>query len=182
MAWTSNNSNNWNNSSLKSYLNNDYYNLINETYKNMISEETYYLGGPTIVTFPAPTASKFYDIERSNNIYGVNPTNIKQHIGLIYPSDYGYAAGSSCLSTALQIYNKGCYTNDYLYNGMNYWLQIPRADESKYVTHINTSGNVSYAGRINTDYAVRPSLYLLPEVKITEGNGTKSDPYQIKLS
>ncbi len=108
MAWTSNNSNNWNNSSLKSYLNNDYYNLINETYKNMISEETYYLGGPTIVTFPAPTASKFYDIERSNNIYGVNPTNIKQHIGLIYPSDYGYAAGSSCLSTALQIYNKGC--------------------------------------------------------------------------
>ena len=57
MVWASNNSNNWDNSSLKSYLNGDYYNSIDETYRNMVSEETYYLGGATNSNYAVLTAS-----------------------------------------------------------------------------------------------------------------------------
>ena len=101
MQWASSR-NNWNNSSLKSYLNGEYYNGINETYKSMISEETYYLGGATSSNLRTLTASGYYNVERdSSQVYSGNPTSTTQYIGLMYPSDYGYAAGSSCLSTAL---------------------------------------------------------------------------------
>ena len=102
-AWASNNSNNWNNASLKSYLNGEYYNSIDGTYKNMISEETYYLGGATSSNHTTLTASGYYNAERdSSQVYSGNPASTTQYIGLMYPSDYGYAAGSSCLSTALR--------------------------------------------------------------------------------
>ena len=95
MQWNSTSNNNWNNSSLKSYLNGDYYNSIDGTYKNMISEETYYLGGATRSNYRTLTASGYYDAERdSSQVYSGNPASTTQYIGLMYPSDYGYAAGS----------------------------------------------------------------------------------------
>ena len=115
-VWASNNRNNWNNASLKSYLNGEYYNGINETYKKMISEETYYLGGATSSNYKTLTASGYYNAERdSSQVYSGNPTSTTQYIGLMYPSDYGYAAGSSCLSTALLYYSNSCKNSDYLH-------------------------------------------------------------------
>ena len=115
MQWNSTRNNNWNNASLKSYLNGEYYNGINETYKKMISEETYYLGGSTSSNYSTLTASGYYNAERdSSQIYSGNPTSTTQYIGLMYPSDYGYAAGSSCLSTEL-----------YNYDGDGYRLLMP---------------------------------------------------------
>ncbi len=117
-AWASDDSNNWDNSSLKSYLNGDYYNSIDETYRNMISEETYYLGGATDSNYETLTASGYYNAERdSSQVYSGNPASTTQKIGLMYPSDYGYAAGSNCLSTALYNYDGGCKNSDYLYSG-----------------------------------------------------------------
>ena len=121
-TWSSNGRNNWETSALKSYLNDDYYNGIKSPYKEMISEETYYLGGPNY-NYNTLTASEYYDIERSDNIYSGNPTSIKQKIGLMYPSDYGYASGNSCLSVALSNYNDNC--KNYLFIGIDEWLQTP---------------------------------------------------------
>ena len=183
-AWASNGYNNWNNSDLKSYLNENYYNSINSIYKNMISEATFYLGGPTNSNGQTLTASEYYDIERSNTVYGSNPKNVIQYIGLMYPSDYGYAAGNRCLSITLNNYNT-CTNNNYLFKSITEWLQTPNASLNNQVTYIYQDGyviNNNYSSTGNKAvYTVRPTLYLSSEVKITGGTGTSSDPYQISL-
>ncbi len=181
-AWASNDSTNWDNSSLKDYLNGDYYNSIDGTYKNMISKETYYLGGPTSKNTTTLTASGYYSTERDNaQVYSGNPASTIQYIGLMYPSDYGYAAGSSCLSTALYSYNGSCKDSNYLFSKKNEWLQTPLSDGDNRATVIFNTGmlqnpipSVSYSG-----YAVRPVLYLSSDVQITGGDGSQSNPYTI---
>ena len=180
-AWASNNSNNWNNASLKSYLNGEYYNGINETYKNMISKETYYLGGSTSSNRTTLTASGYYNAERdSSQVYSGNPTSTTQYIGLMYPSDYGYAAGSSCLSTALYNYDGGCNNSDYLSIGVIEWLQAPYASDSSIAAILDSSGFVRGNGFVVTySNAVRPVLYLNTNVQITGGDGSQGNAFQL---
>ena len=181
MQWNSSSSNNWNNASLKSYLNGDYYNSIDETYKNMISEETYYLGGPTSSNSATLTASGYYDAERSSTVYSGNPTSTTQNIGLMYPSDYGYAAGSSCLSTALYSYSSSCNNSDWIYSRATEWLQVPLANSS---TSAPILPGYSYINNgiyvVINSLTVRPVLYLNTNVQITGGDGSQSNPYIIE--
>ena len=178
-AWALNNINNWNNASLKSYLNGEYYNSIDGTYKNMISEETYYLGGATSSNFRTLTASGYYDAERSSTVYSGNPTSTTQKIGLMYPSDYGYAAGSSCLSTTLWNYVGGCKNSDYLYSGVAEWLQAPRASRDYYAASLNDTGSVNYNYSVPYSFAVRPVLYLNSNVQITGGDGSQKNAFTL---
>ncbi len=180
--WASNSSNNWNNSDLKSYLNGDYYNSIDGTYKNMISEGTYYLGGPTSSKSYSLTASGYYNAERdSSQLYGGNPASTTQKIGLMYPSDYGYAAGSSCLSTALYNYDASCKNSDYLYffSGVAEWLQAPDASGSSGVAVLYGTGEVVIAGSVSFSFAVSPVLYLNSNVQITGGDGSQGNAFQL---
>ena len=184
-AAVDNDSNNWDKSDLKGYLNNEYYNGIDTLYKNMISEETYYLGGTEWNRDNILTTGEFYNAERSNSVYSGNPTSIKQHIGLMYPSDYGYAAGSSCLNTVLYDYGNSCKNSDWLFNGTTELLQTPYNSLFYYVTVLYNSGSIS-GGSVSrpsgaSPNAVRPVLYLSSDIKITGGDGSQSDPYEISL-
>ena len=179
MEWASNRKNNWNNASLKSYLNGEYYNSIDGTYKSMISEETYYLGGATSSNYQTLTASGYYDIERSNNVYGSNPTSTIQYIGLMYPSDYGYAAGSSCLSTVLYYYNISCKNSDYLSIGVTEWLQAPAASHSDTAAYLFSPGYVGTLYNVANSYAVRPVLYLTSETQIIGGDGSQENAFKL---
>ena len=181
MQWNSTRNNNWNNASLKSYLNGEYYNGIDITFRNMISEETYYLGGPTVNNIQTLTASGYYNVERSNSVYSGNPTTIEQYIGLMYPSDYGYASGSSCLSTALYRYNNSCSNSNYLYKRRySIWLQSPEANYSWNTVIINSSGHV-YHDESGLSRGIFPTLYLSSNVQITGGDGSQEKPYQLEL-
>ena len=184
--WASNGLNNWSESSLKIYLNGEYYNGIDSAYRKMISEETYYLGGPLVTSYKELMSSEYassgyYNIERSNTVYSGNPTSIKQYIGLMYPSDYGYAAGSSCLSIPLYDFYESCYSNDYLSVGVTEWLQTPWSSRDSDVSVLNSSGQLYTNGIFSLDYylAVRPSLYLTNETQITGGDGSSSNPFQL---
>ena len=180
MQWASNNSNNWKNASLKSYLNGEYYNGINETYKNMISEETYYLGGSTSSNRTTLTASGYYNAERdSSQVYSGNPTSTTQYIGLMYPSDYGYAAGSSCLSTELYNYDDDCTNSDYLFSGVAEWLQAPYASNSFAAAYLYSTGPVGGSHYVSGSRAVRPVLYLNTNVQITGGDGSQGNAFQL---
>ena len=181
-AWASNSYNNWDNSSRKSYLNGEYYHGINETYKNMISEETYYLGGPTGSNYQTLTASGYYDAERdSSQVYSGNPVSTKQYIGLMYPSDYGYAAGSSCLSTALRRYSSSCKNSDYLFSGVSEWLQAPYASASNTAAYLGSTGYVHTDSSVTFYNAVRPVLYLTSETQITGGDGSQGNAFQLEI-
>ena len=176
------NYNNWENSTLQNYLNGTYYNGIKEPYKNMIStNETFYLGGPTSSNYQTLTAKGYYDVERSNSVYSGNPTSTTQSIGLMYPSDYGYAAGSSCLSTELYYYDGGCKNSDYLSIGVIEWLQAPIASYSSIATSLYSSGFVyDYINVRDNSLAVRPVLYLTSTTQITGGNGSQSNPFTLE--
>ena len=182
-SWTGydNVNNNWDNSDLKRYLNVEYYNEIDTSYRKMISEETYYLGGPTNDNSSTLTASEYYDVERSNSVYSGNPTSTEQYIGLMYPSDYGYAAGSSCLSTAIFKYRDSCKNSDYLFRNYDEWLQTPNASDNAYAASILRWGEVSYNYLVSSSYFIQPTLYLKSETQITGGDGSQSNPFKLSL-
>ena len=182
MQWNSSSSNNWNNASLKTYLNGEYYNSIEATSKGMISEETYYLGGATSSNDTTLTASGYYNAERDSlQVYSGNPASTTQYIGLMYPSDYGYAAGERCLSTALYDYDSSCKNSDYLFSGGDEWLQAPSASNSINAAVLLTTGRV-YGYGYYAEYgssAVRPVLYLNSNVKITGGDGSQGNAFKL---
>ncbi len=183
-AWASNGKNNWNNSDLKSYLNGAYYNSIDEPFKNMISKETFFLGGVPY-NQSSLLSYNFYLFERGKIAgYQVttsgNPTSIEQYIGLMYPSDYGYAAGESCLSTTLNYFPNSCKNSDYLFIGRNEWTQMPDTMYSNSAVYISTTGQLLSANSsVGSTYSVRPTLYLSSDVQITGGAGTESNPYTL---
>ncbi len=105
---------------------------------------------------------------------------MRQYIGLMYPSDYGYAAGSSCLSTTLWNYGDGCQNSDYLYNSGEYeWLQAPNVSDSFYATLLVSTGRVNAKYSKGSPYEVHPVLYLSSDVKITSGDGSQNNPFQL---
>ena len=174
--------NNWNNSDLKSYLNGEYYNDIKSPYKEMISEEIYYLGGASSNKI---SASEFYDAERGKTVYSGNPISTKQYVGLMYPSDYGYAAGSSCLSTSLANYDNGCYNNDYLFDGASRWLQTLYSNGNNNAAFIGGYGSGFVVGGVvgsgvdDEDISIHPVLYLSSDVKIIGGDGSDVSPFEL---
>ena len=182
------NRNNWEDSTLQTYLNGTYYNSLNSTYRNMISPSTYYLGGATSSNQATLTASGYYNSERdSSQVYSggsndPNPGSTTQNIGLMYPSDYGYAAGESCLSTALYSYSSSCRNTDYLFNRKIEWLQAPYASYSNFAAFLDSAGFVAGIGNgvHSGSYAVRPVLYLNTSVQITDGIGSQSNPFKLK--
>ncbi len=149
-------------------------------------------------------ASHFYSYERSSNTgkictsgWACNDTVTRTttwngKIGLMYPSDYGYATSggsttnrTSCLNTNLyNWYNSSysdCKNNDWLYNSSNWqWTISPYA----YSSNANFVFGVYTAGFVVNGYAsnaglVRPSVYLISKTSILGGEGTLENPYEI---
>ena len=181
---TGKNYNNWKGSTLQNYLNGTYYNSIGNTYQNMIEESTFYLGGATSNNYSTLTSSGYYQAERdSTQVYSGNPGSTKQKIGLMYPSDYGYAAGESCQSTALNSYSSSCKNTDYLWlNNSKYeWLQVPYASNGSYAANLNSTGYVLGAGSpvYSFVFAVRPVLYLESQIRITGGDGSINNKFTL---
>ena len=172
----------WPSSTISGYLNGTYFGSLNEKSVQLISNEIYYLGSPTYNEYKSLTAKEYYEIERdSNKIYAGNPAITSQYIGLMYPSDYGYASGNQCLSTPLFEYNEGCSNNNYLAIGSLEWLITPFSDNDAGATTLfNTSSLGTHVNGTGFPLSYRPVLYLKEEVQITSGTGTKSDPYTIE--
>ena len=99
----------------------------------------------------------------------------------MYPSDYGYAARSSCLSTALYNYDGGCKNSDYLFSGVYEWLQAPNASYSNDAAGLHRTGYVGASFYVTYSRAVRPVLYLTSETQITGGDGSQNKPFQLSL-
>ena len=176
---SSNGSNNWTTSEFNTInLNTNYWNYLGTTWQNLIAETTWHLGG---MTTSSNTAKAFYDGERGNGVYGSNPTTYSDEIGLMYPSDYGYAAYPDAWTTNLSDYNNSTITsNNWMYMGLIEWTITPNSSLSRRVLHVNNNGylNVNYA---SNGYAARPVFYLKSNVQLEGGSGTSSDPYRLAV-
>ena len=178
-SWNSNNSNKWSDSRLNTTnLNLNFINNFENKWQNLIAETTWYLGG---MTSYSNTAKAFYDGERSNVGNGSNSTTYSDEIGLMYPSDYGYAVSPDYWNITLNNYKETVNYN-WLYMGLYEWT-ITRVNsnhdaEAAYI--IDDVGCVTDTPVFRNDVMmVRPSFYLNFNVQYISGTGTQSDPYRI---
>ena len=203
----SNQSNNWSKSTLNTELNGTYLSTllaksgVNSKLSNAIANVKWHLGGATSSNFRTLTADGIYKEERNTNaIYSGNPSSIYAKVGLMYPSDYGYATvggtttnKSSCRAQALYNWKSSSYSdcknNDWVYKSQsiswgsnkNEWLISPNASNSDSASDFNSAGSVYTSSNVRyNQFAVRPSFYLDSSIlKIVGGTGTSTDPYHI---
>ena len=182
--WNGTSGSYYNNSTTATSVNFTNYKLSDKA-KSYITTSRYYLGGYN--TSRGVMTNQFYVYERGTARYDVNrPLYWDGMVGLIYLSDYGYAAGNNCVTgiDPYNYYSKGCMNKDWLYYSSTYqWLMSPYSNFSDLVFGVDGAGYVSAGSVIGGggDYlcSVRPSFYLTSDVVITSGTGTSSDPYQI---
>ncbi len=190
MQWNEDSTNGWTTATLNTYLNNDYYNTLSNNAKNMIGTTKYYLGGykdsqimPNIM----------WQYERKNEAnrtgYYYVTTKIMQNdankkIAIMYASDYGYAASKEC-ATTLSGYGGALNcktTNNWLDKSTSTWLlpQIPVSYSGAF--SVTQDSSVSFVtGVAGNNYSVYPVLTLSPNIKISDGNGTSTSPYQLEI-
>ena len=172
-------SNNWTTSEFnKINLNTNYWNYLGPTWQNLIADTTWHLGG---MTSHYNTAKEFYDGERNNAGYEDNPATHTDEIGLMYPSDYGYAASPDAWATDLYDYDSSTITsNNWLYMGINEWTIIPCLSYSSPIFSMDRFGVLSYNGA-NLWYAARPVFYLESSVEFSSGDGSAQSPFTLKI-
>ena len=173
----------WSDSQLNTInLNYNFLNTFTEDWKNKISSENWIIGGNSIDNIIQFSIKNVY----LNEI--VNPTEnvvYNTKIGLIYISDYGYAASPENWTTILSNYNNDTNrNNNWMYMGLREW-SITRCAVQMTSTGfvLEEAGNI---GNNNIDditfrasSLVRPVFYLNSDVEYVSGTGTQSDPIRI---
>ena len=160
---------------------------LTEKAKAMIGNAKWYLGGTSNYTSSSNgLVSHFYKYERGTSVHSGRSTSWTGKVGLIYPSDYGYATSggtttnrASCLAKELtKWYDNSvsdCKNNDWMYNSSKgQWTITPRQDIS-YVFDVYDGCVVDYGAIIN--HGVRPVVHLNSAIKVITGSGTKESPY-----
>ena len=198
IAWDSNGVNDWSTATLQQNLNSGTYyttTLKNDTTRNAIEEVVWNLGGTDNHYSSASNglASHWYGYERGTTVYSGRPTTWTGKIGLMYPSDYGYATSggttkdrATCL--AKKLYNwdasdfSDCKGNDYLYNSSLDQLTLaPSSADTCGVFYVLTDGSVGILGAF-VPYAVRPALFLKSSISVDLGTGESSNPYRLSVN
>lgn len=155
--------------------------IKNDTTKNIIAEVTYNTAGYNDATlYP----NEIYTYERGSTVYSGRQTTWTGKIGLMYPSDYGYASDLTKCREKINNYNAStCSQNNWIYNMGSLWLLTHDSARSDRNWSINSSGNASVNGNGNggtsNGLLVFPSLFLSSDIKIISGNGSINNPYQL---
>ena len=205
--WNSGGTNNWSNASLKTELNGTYLTTllgtsnVNSKLNTAIVSAKWHLGGASRDNYQTLTAEGIYRQERNTSaIYSGNPASIYAKVGLMYPSDYGYATvGGSTTNKAncraKELYNwnsssySDCENNDWLFTSQNNfvngkeWLLSPCSSVSSNAAFLGPSGYVDFSVYYvsNFQFAVRPTFYLDSSVLkiVGTGDGTKDNAYRV---
>ena len=158
---------------------------IESTYASMIEEVIWNTGAITYADSIERSSS--YEQERgttekicSSGTYctdGVERTTTwAGKVGLIYPSDYGYASTSGT-----NIRNSSVGTTNWLETGSKYWTISPGASSSiAFHAWCVVPGFVGN-GTAYFDRGVRPAIYLKSNISITDGDGTSTNPYILSV-
>ena len=176
-AWDSGRSNTWDASTkpdIRNTLNNTFLGTINPTWQDKIAIHIWKVGG--MAQDNSATAKEYYNTEIGSSS---SSTTDSMKIGLMYVSDYGYAAAPSNWTTELYNYESATSTN-WLYLGSNEWTISRGTDFTNTAFYVYNTGYVRNLSMVTArTNAVHPSFYLESSVSITGGTGTSSDPYKI---
>ncbi len=179
---------------------------IKDKLKSLINDAVWNTGandGKTY-TYNNIITSKFYELERTINNGKIcssgdycnddleRTTTWTGEVGLMYVSDYGYATSggsttdrATCLNKELYNWDSSsesdCKNNDWLLSSTQ-WLLSPNVYSSSAcrVFAIRLNGIVingdAFGGNV-----IRPVVYLLSNVLITSGDGSKSNSYTLSV-
>ena len=175
--------NTWSESLLnKTNLNTNFINNIGTEWANKIATTTWKVGGNTYANISQVVPSVAYQNEIVNPVTTNTTDNAKEYsakIGLMYVSDYGYAASSSAWTLTMNNYNSTTAKNlNWMHMGYYDWTLSRNADDSSYAFLVYYNGSVS-SYSVNDDFAVRPSFNLESSITYASGSGTQSDPIRI---
>jgi len=177
---------------------------LNEELKNMIAPAVWNLGSNGLEVADNKNSKEYYELERSENSGKIcnsgtycqgnaehNTTWIGQ-VGLMYPSDYGYATSGgltldreTCLNSSLYKWSNvsGCRENNWIYDIYSrLWTLMPMAASSGVsgVFVVDSYGNISRENAASNN-SVLPVVYLTKNVKIISGDGSQDSPFVISL-
>ena len=174
--WNGTSGSYYNNSTTATNVNFTNYKLSDKA-KSYITTSRYYLGGYNNQT---PLTNKMYGYERGTLKKNTDrPLYWEGMVGLMYPSDYGYAAGNTCVNgTRLYDYDGGCKNKDWLYISNTFqWLMSPDSSNSYGLFLVGYDGPVNYSSYSNNVFSVCPVFFLDSSASISEGEGTSAAPY-----
>src|SRR5699024_534750 len=99
-------------------------------------------------------------------------------IGLMYVSDYGFAASNSYWTASMNSYYN-TINNNWMYMGQDEWT-ISRNSDTRYAFLVHSSGSVlGYLVDVLYSSAVRPVFYLNSSINYVSGSGSSADPIRI---
>ena len=175
---------------------------IKEKLKNMLGNAVWNTGSNgSSYSYNNIITSKFYELERGSNTGKIctsgsycndtvkRTTKWTGKVGLMYPSDYGYATSggsttdrAACLNTVLNSWGgssvSDCKNNDWLFNNSYQWTISPYAYSSNAdrVFCVRSGGHVNGTAAYYA-YGVRPVGYLLSNVGVQSGDGSLGNPF-----
>ena len=175
--------NTWSTSLLnKTNLNTNFINNIGTTWANKIATVTWKVGGNTWANIGTKTSSVAYTNEITNPVTTNttdNATTYSAKIGLMYVSDYGFAASPDAWTLTMSSYNNTTATNNnWMYMGLYEWTISRYADYSSVAFYVSYGGSVNGDG-VYDDIGVRASFNLESSVSYVSGSGSMSDPIVI---
>ena len=179
-------SNTWSTSLLnKTNLNKNFIANIGADWAKKIEDTTWKVGGNTwanIGTQPAKTVYQNEIISPVTTNTTDNATDYSAKVGLMYVSDYMYAAPQD--KWTLVGYNGSDASKDYraatsvnwMYMGLHEWTISRPADYSDGAFIVDPTGNVGNYDVGNFAFGVRPVFYLTSSVNYASGSGSAADP------
>ncbi len=183
---------------------------LKEIYKNIIADDILWnTTNNDTTSYTEISTIKYYNIERrkespkicsqsvtcndnvTRNALWKGTNEKKALVGLIYPSDFGYAISEEtdrkrdeCLNKYMLSLESPCSNKNWLLSKSDQWLLTTRADDT---THAETVLRLITEGRVtnisgSTKLGVRPALYLKSNVIIRDGTGDINNTFKIQIN
>ena len=121
------------------------------------------------------TPKSVYDSEM---IYSTE--SVVAPVGLMYVSDYGFAASPDYWGINVGTRNYNRNSNNWM-TGIGEWTISKDSSNSSSANRIVAEGEVQNSSISSYTASIRPCFYLISEAIYLSGSGTESDPYRIGL-
>ena len=181
--------NTWSNSFLNTInLNSNYINNIGTKWADKIAETTWKVGGNVIEKLQqVPIKETYYNeiINPFTTGTSDNKTTYDTKIGLMYLSDYGYAAlPNSWIKTLYPTEGYGSYqynNDDWLKLGQNEATitRCTTSKESDGCMVLNGDSGYTSGVYVYNGYSIRPVFYLNTSITYISGDGTSQNPIRL---
>ena len=183
--------NDWTKAGAQYYLNDEtvgatsYYNSLDTDAKEKIEEVKYYLGNISESNSAAGVYNEEHCDTTSSCVWEGNQETWIGKIGLMYPSDFGYAANNSNWDLTLNDYyllTSGTASQDnWMNDNIRYveWAISPSAFSSNSALCVDYVGYVDHYN-VDSVSVLSPVLYLKSNTIVSGGDGSYNTPYELE--